>query len=120
MVESLVFEGEAFVIDAKAMERGGSEVTDVHRIFDDVVAEVIGLAMHAATGDAATGHPHAEAAAVVVAPGVELALTVYTAAEFAAPDDEGVVEHTALLEVGHQSGGGLVGVLALGGHVRDE
>ena len=41
------------------------------------------------------------------------ALGVGGAAEFTAPDDEGVVEQAALLEVGEQAGRGLVGVVAL-------
>ena len=50
-------------------------------------------------------------AAVVV--GRELALAVDGAAEFAAPDDQRVVEQAALLEIGNQGAGGLVGVAAL-------
>ena len=41
------------------------------------------------------------------------ALAVVRTAEFAAPDDEGVVEHTAGLEVGDERGGGLIGLLTL-------
>ena len=44
----------------------------------------------------------------------ELALAVGGAAELAAPDDQGVVEHAALLEVLDEGRAGLVDVLALG------
>jgi hypothetical protein len=69
--------------------------------------------------DAAAGHPHREAARVVVAAvvlGVRPPGLVARAAEFAAPDDEGVVEHAALLQVLDQAGAGLVDVAALGRH----
>ncbi len=46
----------------------------------------------------------------------ETALAVDGAAELAAPDDEGVIEHAALLEIADEGGAGLVNVLALGGH----
>ena len=69
-------------------------------ILDDVVAEVVGLAVDRAALRAAAGHPHGEAARVMVAAVVlvgQAALRVDRAAEFAAPDDERVVEHAALL-----------------------
>ena len=43
----------------------------------------------------------------------ERTLRVRGAAEFAAPDDQRVVEQAALLEVGEQTGRGLVGIIAL-------
>ena len=44
----------------------------------------------------------------------ERALRVRRAAELAAPDDERVVEHAALLEIEHQRGGGLIGLARTG------
>jgi hypothetical protein len=44
----------------------------------------------------------------------EFALGIVGAAEFAAPDDQGVLEQPALFEVPDQRGGGLVGLTALG------
>lgn len=58
---------EAGVVDAEAVEGGGLEVVDVDRVFDDVVAVVVGFAVGDARLDAAAGHPEGEAAAVVVA-----------------------------------------------------
>ncbi len=66
--------------------------------------------------NAAAGQPDGEAARVVVAAvvgGGERALRVGRAAEFAAPDDERVVEQAALFEVDDERGGGLVGFGAL-------
>jgi hypothetical protein len=49
--------GEAFVIDAEAMENRGLEVVDVHGILQGIETEIIG-ATESHTGlDAASGHP---------------------------------------------------------------
>ena len=53
---------------------------------------------------------------MVVTPKVVLpqgALAVVGASEFAAPYDEGVIEHAAMLEILDQSSGGLIGLAAL-------
>ena len=63
--------------------------------------------------DAAAGHPHGEAARMVVAAVVVLrepALAVDGAAKLAAPDDERVVEQAALLEVLDEAVAGLIDV----------
>ena len=48
-VQPLELERQPLVIDAEAVQDRGVHVVDVDRIFDDVVAEVVGLAV----GDAA-------------------------------------------------------------------
>ncbi len=75
--------------------------------------------------DAAAGQPDGEAAGMMVAAvvgGRQLALAVDGPAEFAAPDDQRVVEQAALLEVRDEGGRRLIGVAALagdlGGQVR--
>ena len=78
--------------------------------FDDVVAEVVGLAVREAALDAAAGHPHAEVPAVMVAAVVafECALRERCAAELRAEDHERIVEQAALLQVRHETRGRLV------------
>ena len=44
-VAALVVEGQALVVDAEEVEQGGVEVVDVNAAVDDVVAEVVGLAV---------------------------------------------------------------------------
>ena len=44
-VEALELEGQAAVVDAQAVQDRGVEVVDVDRVLDDVVAEVVGLAV---------------------------------------------------------------------------
>ena len=66
-VEALELVGQAAVVDAEAVEDGGVQVVDVDRVANDVVAEVVGLAVGPARLDAAAGHPDGEALGVVVA-----------------------------------------------------
>lgn len=91
LIETLERESEAFVINAKAMEHGGIKIADVRGVLNDVVAEVIGLAVGRASFNTATGHPHTKAAAVVVPATSEGSLTVGGAAKLATPDNEGIV-----------------------------
>lgn len=66
-------------------------------VVDGCVTEFIGCAVGDAGFDTASGHEHAEAFDVVVASGGSaFALEHGCATEFAAPDDESVVEHAAL------------------------
>src|SRR5262245_22062246 len=66
----------------------------------DVVAVIIGSAVGNARFDAAAGQPNAKAARMMIAPVVilrQLALGIARAAELAAPDDQCILEHAALL-----------------------
>ncbi len=70
----------------------------VDGVLGDVVAPIISLAMSDAALYPSAGQPDGKAAGMVVAAvgfGVA-ALAVDGAAEFAAPDDEGVVEEAAI------------------------
>ena len=55
LVEPLETVGEALMIDAQAVQYGGVEVTGDYRILDDIVGEVVGLAV----GDSALDSPPA-------------------------------------------------------------
>jgi len=44
-VEAEVAVGEPLVVEAEQVQHGGVEVADVHRVFDDVVGEIVGLAV---------------------------------------------------------------------------
>ena len=93
------------MFDAHQVQDGRVEVVHVHAVLDDVVAEVVGLAVGHALVDAGAGHQDREAARVVVAAVVGLregALRVGRTTEFAAPDDERIIEQSALFEVGEQ------------------
>ena len=104
------------VVDAQAVQDRRVQVAQVDRVLDDVVAEVVGLAVLDAGLHAAAGQPHGEAAAVMVAAhaGVaERALAEHGAAELGGEDHQRVVQQAALLQVLHQRRGRLIDVAAL-------
>jgi hypothetical protein len=116
LVEALEFVAEAFVFEAEGVENGGVEVTDVNGVLDDVIGHLVGLSVHLAALDSTTGHPDGEATWVVVAAVVglrEAALAIDGAAEFPAPDDEGVFQHAALFQVLDEAIATLIDILAL-------
>ena len=117
-LKALEVVGEPLVVDAEQVQERGLEVSDVHRVFNNVVGELVGFAMDDAALDAAARHPEAEAARVMVAAVVgrsELALGVDRSPELAAPEDEGVFEEASLFEILDEGKGGAVDVSRLGG-----
>ena len=95
LVEALRAERKTAIVDAERVKDCGVEIVDMNWLVDDVVAEVVGFAVDDTWADAAAGHPHREAAGVMVAAVVlsgEPPLAVNRAAELAAPDHECVFE----------------------------
>ena len=88
----------------------------------DVPGEVVGRAVDRARLDAAAGEPPAVGLAEVIAAlGIGgIALAERRAAEFAAPDDERVVEHAALLQILHERRRRAFGVVALLLELREQ
>ena len=66
-VQALEFEGQAAMIDAQAVQDRGVEVVNVDGVLDDVVTEVVGLAVDDAGLDAPAGEPDGEALGMMVA-----------------------------------------------------
>ncbi len=78
---------------------------DVHRVFGDVVAEVVGFSVISAAFDSGTGHPFGVTSWMVVATVIcfgQTALTVNGPSKFSAPDHQRVVQHAALFQILHQ------------------
>ena len=99
-VEPAELVGESRVVDPQAVQDRRVQIAQVDRILDDVVAEVVGLAVFDARLHAGAGQPDGEAAAMMVAAhaGVaELALAEDRAAELGGEDHERVFEQPALL-----------------------
>ena len=78
------------------------EVVDMEGIFRGGKAEGIGLAEGHSSLDTASGHEHGAGLGVVISAG---SLGHRGAAEFSAPDDEGVIEEATLFEVLNESSG---------------
>ncbi len=95
------------MFEAEEVEDGGVEIVDADGLFLGFVAELVSGTDDLAAADFSTGHPDGHRAGVVVA--AEASLGDGHAAEFAVPDDEGIVEHAAGFEVGEQPGDGGVG-----------
>ena len=100
------------MFDAELMKHGGMQVMDRADFIRRGVAEFVGRSVGQATLHAGTGEPHGHGLVVVVAPdGPFVALFHRRAAELAAPHDESVFEHPALLEVGDERHAGAVNFL---------
>ena len=57
-VAALEAVGQLCVVYAKAVQQRGLEIVNVDRVFGDVVAVVVGCAMHESGLDAAASHPN--------------------------------------------------------------
>src|ERR1043166_6126478 len=96
---------EALVIETKQPQDRGLQIMHVHLRLDCLKAERVGGAVDHAAADAAAGEPGRVAPVIVIAT-VDAAricawrrqLHGWRAAELAAPYDQRVVEHAALLE----------------------
>ena len=86
------------------------QVVDMDDILDRVVAEVVGFAISETGPDPAAGEPHRKSLHVVIA--ADLVSFTFLghrrAAEFATPNDKRLFEHSSLLEIGYERGGGAV------------
>ena len=63
---ALMLEGEAFVVNAQQMQERGLKIMHMHGIFYDVVTQFVCLSIDCACLYAASCHPHAKAAGVVI------------------------------------------------------
>ena len=98
LVQALVAIGKSFVVDAQALQHRGVEVVDVHRIADDVIAEIIGFSEGDAFFDSAACHPHAKVTGMVIPSIVlpcEFSLTVDRSPEFTTKDHQRVLEKSS-------------------------
>src|SRR6185503_2874725 len=89
--------GELRVIEPEQMQNGGMQVVHVHAVRGRVEAKLVGLAQSETRFHAAAGEPHREGAGVMISTIVTTALDHGSTAKFTAPNDEGVIEQTALL-----------------------
>lgn len=89
----------------------------MHPVACHVEAEFIALAMGEARLDPPASHPEGEGIRMMVPSPllgvVDVALEKRRATEFAAPDDQRVVQQPALLEILHERGGGGIRILTL-------
>lgn len=72
LIKSLILEVESFVVVAKLIHDGCVEVANVNGITDDIIAEVVSFAVDCAAFETTAGHPHGEAAWMMVAAVIRL------------------------------------------------
>src|SRR3989442_14913676 len=114
----LILERQSRVVDAEQVQDRGVKIVHVNRVCSDVVGEIVGLAEGKSGLYAGAGEPDGETAWMVVAAvvvGRKCPLAIDGAAEFAAPDDESIIQEAALFEVCDERRRRLIGVAALGG-----
>ena len=59
--------GDSLVVEAQQMQDCCMEIANLQRVFDDVVQEVVRLAIDCSAFYSAASHPHAKAARVMIA-----------------------------------------------------
>ena len=90
LIEALKRKGKAFVIDAHTVHDRCVKIIHMDRVFYNVVAKVVRLAVFNPTLYSAARHPHRKALGVVVAAVVffrQFPLAVNRTSEFTAPDN---------------------------------
>ena len=98
---ALVAISQPLVVEAQQMQHRCVQIMHVHRLLDDVVTKFIRAAVGDALLHAAAREQHGEGILVMVAAGLRAApgLLHRRPAKLAAPDDECLVEQSALLQV---------------------
>ena len=108
--------GQALVVDAQTVQQRRLQIVDMHRVFHDVVAIVVGLTQTDAGLDPASGNPHGEAARMMVSAIVcvcQLALAIDGSAKLTTPHHQSLIQKPFLFQVLNQCCRSLVGPLAL-------
>ena len=100
------------MFEAEKVQQGRVQIVDMDLVPSGIKTEFIRLAEGEPGFYSATGEPHGEAIGVMIA-AIVASLHHGGASEFPAPDDQGILEQTALLKVRDESGTGLVGILAI-------
>ncbi len=109
IVAARMAEGQPFVIEAEQVKEGGVQVVHVHLVDGGFEAELVGFPVRHASLHSATSHPHRKSMMVMIT--TILIFRGWGPAKFTTPDDQRVVQQSALLEVRNQGCDGLVDIL---------
>src|SRR5258708_40193729 len=90
------------------MKNGGMEVMNVDLVFHCRETKLICGPVNVAAADAAAGHPHGKPIMIVVSATELRKFGNRRSAEFTAPEHQGGVQHSPLLQVAQKSAQGLV------------
>src|SRR5262245_21431788 len=101
LVAAVVAVDQAFVVEAELVQDRGVEIRNFDNVFDRTVANVVRGAVDVAGLEAAAGQDQAEGVAIVISTGA--VLRYREPAELAAPNDDGLIQKAARLQVLDQS-----------------
>src|SRR5262249_7791592 len=107
---AVILVSQSLVIEPEQAKDCRVKIIDVNSINECVVADLVGLAVRDASLRAPARQPEGERMRIVVAPWLLGLLGDRQSAEFTAPDHQSIFQQPALIEVGQQSGQGLVGL----------
>ena len=111
-----VFKNQFFMIQAQLMQNSGLKIVHMHRIFDDIVAKLVGFAIHNSWFNTTARHPDPEAARMMIASIIifgQFALTIVGTAKFTAPDHQCFIQQPPLFQIGNQRGRSLIDIFCL-------
>ena len=120
VVASTVAVGQLLMVESHEMEDRCMEVMDMDPVLYCGQAEIVSRPVAEAGFHSTPGHEHREAVGVVIPTGALAVLSRWLATELTAPDDQGLIEHPALLEILDQSRDGLVGIAGMNAVVAFE
>ena len=89
------------------MKQGGVEVVDVYRVVGNVEAKSVGLAMYVTCSYSAAGQPNRKATIVMISTVIR-SLYHGRAPKLTTPDNQCVIEQSALLQILHERRTGLI------------
>src|SRR4051812_2153229 len=118
VIAPIVEVGKFFVIEPEQMQNRSMDIVDVRAVLHSAQADFVRFPYDRAPFDTASSHPHGKAPWVMIA---AIALFVeWSAAKFAAPNDQRAFQQTTRFEVSKQTGNRFVGLLAIFGMVPFE
>lgn len=93
--------------DAEGVQHGGSQISGRHWIIGGEPSDFVAGPVDAAAVDTGTGDQSTVAEGMMFAAGI-CGGDLWTASEFTDPDDQGVIQHVAIAQIGQHGGQGLI------------
>lgn len=112
-IQPLEPEGQASVLNSHKMEHGGMQVMNMHGILHSVVSKLISRPIADPRLDTSAGQEHGEPLDMVIP---STSLRHRSPTKFATPQDQGIIQHASLLQVGNQGSGGSIHFFGRGFH----
>src|SRR6185503_4432319 len=103
-VTACIPEGEVLVVKAQKVQQRCVQVVNMHGLFDGLITKLVGGAVNVSRLHTSACKPHGEAIGIMVTSGA-LGIARFgqldhrCSAELAAPEDEGFVKQTPLMQV---------------------